>query len=32
MDLILHHAKEEEKEMFKAAKSLFSKEELQSLG
>lgn len=31
-DIILHHAKEEEKEMFKAAKELFEKDELQSLG
>ena len=31
-DLILHHKKEEEREMFKAAKQLFSKDELQSLG
>ena len=31
-DLILHHAKEEEREMFKAAKSMFSKDELKSLG
>lgn len=31
-DIILHHAKEEEKEMFKAAKSLFDKDELKSLG
>lgn len=31
-DLIVHHAKEEEKEMFKAAKSLFDKDELKSLG
>lgn len=31
-DLIVHHAKEEEKEMFKAAKKLFDKDELKSLG
>lgn len=31
-DLIVHHAKEEEKEMFKAAKELFDKDELKSLG
>jgi hemerythrin superfamily protein len=31
-DLILHHAKEEEKEMFKAAKELFDKDELKTLG
>lgn len=31
-DLILHHAKEEEKEMFKAAKELFDRDELKSLG
>ena len=31
-DLILHHAKEEEREMFKAAKKLFEKDELRSLG
>jgi hemerythrin superfamily protein len=31
-DLILHHAKEEEREMFKAAKELFEKEELKTLG
>ena len=31
-DLILHHAKEEEKEMFKAAKELFDKDELKALG
>ena len=31
-DLILHHVKEEEKEMFKAAKGLFDKDELKSLG
>ena len=31
-DLILHHAKEEEKEMFKQAKELFDKDELKSLG
>lgn len=31
-DLILHHAKEEEKEMFKAAKGMFDKDELKSLG
>lgn len=31
-DLVVHHAKEEEREMFKAAKSLFDKEELRSLG
>lgn len=31
-DLIVHHAKEEEKEMFKAARELFEKDELKSLG
>lgn len=31
-DLIVHHAKEEEKEMFKAAKELFDADELKSLG
>lgn len=31
-DLVLHHAKEEEKEMFKAAKEHFDKDELKSLG
>lgn len=31
-DLVLHHAKEEEKEMFKAARELFDKDELKSLG
>lgn len=31
-DLILHHAKEEEKEMFKAARELFDADELKSLG
>lgn len=31
-DLVVHHAKEEEREMFKAAKSLFDKDELRSLG
>lgn len=31
-DLVLHHKKEEEKEMFKAAKELFEKDELKSLG
>ena len=31
-DIVLHHAKEEEQEMFKAAKSLFDKDELKSLG
>ena len=31
-DLIVHHAKEEEKEMFKAAKKLFDRDELKSLG
>lgn len=31
-DLIVHHAKEEEKEMFKAARKLFDKDELKSLG
>jgi hemerythrin superfamily protein len=31
-DLIVHHAKEEEKEMFKAAKNLFDKDELKALG
>ncbi|HYI11129.1 MAG TPA: hemerythrin domain-containing protein [Thermoanaerobaculia bacterium] len=32
MDLIVHHAKEEEKEMFKQARELFDRGELQSLG
>ena len=32
MDLIVHHAKEEEKEMFKAARELFERDELRSLG
>lgn len=31
-DLVLHHAKEEEREMFKAAKNLFEKDELKALG
>lgn len=31
-DLIVHHAKEEEKEMFKAAKQLFDRDELKALG
>ena len=31
-DLIVHHAKEEEKEMFKAARELFERDELRSLG
>jgi hemerythrin superfamily protein len=31
-ELIVHHAKEEEKDMFKAAKKLFEKEELRALG
>jgi hemerythrin superfamily protein len=31
-DLIVHHAKEEEKEMFKAARELFDRDELKSLG
>ena len=31
-DIVLHHAKEEEKEMFKAAKQLFDRDELKSLG
>ena len=31
-DLIVHHAKEEEREMFKAAKQLFDRDELKSLG
>ena len=31
-DLVLHHAKEEEKEMFKAARNLFDKDELKTLG
>jgi hemerythrin superfamily protein len=31
-DLILHHAREEEKEMFKAARELFDRDELKSLG
>ena len=32
MDLIVHHAKEEEKEMFKAARELFERDELRALG
>lgn len=32
LDLILHHTKEEEKEMFKAARDLFDRDELKSLG
>jgi hemerythrin superfamily protein len=32
MDVVLHHAKEEEKEMFKAAREIFEREELQTLG
>src|SRR5687767_11943676 len=32
MDLVVHHAKEEEKEMFKQARELFDRGELQSLG
>jgi hemerythrin superfamily protein len=32
MDLVVHHAKEEEKEMFKAARELFEKDELRELG
>ena len=31
-DIVLHHAKEEEKEMFKAAKQLFDRDELKTLG
>lgn len=31
-DLIVHHAKEEETEMFKAARNLFDRDELRSLG
>ena len=31
-DLVVHHAKEEEKEMFRAAKNLFDKDELKALG
>lgn len=31
-DLVLHHKKEEEKEMFKEAKEMFDKDELKSLG
>ena len=31
-DIIVHHAKEEEKEMFKAAKNLFDRDELKALG
>jgi hemerythrin superfamily protein len=31
-DIVFHHAKEEEKEMFKAAKKMFEREELQTLG
>lgn len=31
-DLILHHKKEEEKEMFKAAKEMFDGDELKALG
>ena len=31
-DLVIHHAKEEEKEMFKAARALFDRDELRSLG
>ena len=31
-DLIVHHAKEEEKEIFKAARELFDRDELKSLG
>lgn len=31
-DLVVHHAKEEEREMFKMAKKLFEKDELKSLG
>ena len=31
-DLIVHHAKEEEKEMFKQARELFDRDELLSLG
>jgi hemerythrin superfamily protein len=31
-DLVVHHAKEEEKEMFKAAKKLFDRDELKTLG
>lgn len=32
MDLVVHHAKEEEKEMFKAARELFDRDELRELG
>jgi hemerythrin superfamily protein len=32
LDLIVHHAKEEEKEMFKAARELFDRDELKALG
>lgn len=31
-DVILHHAKEEEKEMFKAARALFERDELKTIG
>ena len=31
-DLVVHHAKEEEKEMFKQARDLFDRDELRSLG
>lgn len=31
-DLIIHHAKEEEKEMFKQARELFDRDELRTLG
>ena len=31
-DLVVHHAKEEEKEMFKQARELFDRDELRSLG
>ena len=32
MDLVVHHAKEEEKEMFKQARELFDRDELRALG
>lgn len=31
-DLIFHHAKEEEKEMFKSAREMFDRDEMKSLG